>query len=309
VREARISVVIPTFDRAPVLRRALDSVLGQSLPPSEVIVVDDASEDDTAAVVGAYGDAIRYVALPVRSGAQTARNRGIREARCEWIAFQDSDDEWLPDKLERQVALLAERDFDRWTVVHGQAVVREAGEDPQRFPLPSIGEADPLDVLLRGPATLFPALLVSTAALEEIGGLDEETPTYHEWETSIRLARVCRFVEPEEPVLVYHRTADAISGSAVGDLRGYQYVIDKFRDDIVERGGAEAWNAHIPNQLRRSLEYGLWDETDRLLQLVQRHGARYRMYAVCRRLRLRPRYVQRVRRLLGFGTARPATTS
>lgn len=272
-----ISVVIPAYNRADVLPRAVASVLGQTLPPLEVIVVDDSSTDETERVVRELDpELVRYVRLQSRSGAQAARNRGIAEARGDWVAFQDSDDEWLPDKLERQMALLAERDFDPWTVVHGTA------REPMRGLLED--EEDALATLLRRPATLFPALLVSRAALERIGPLDEELPAYHEWDTSLRLARFCRFVAPEEPVFVYHRTSGAISESALADVRGYERVIEKCRTEI----GEAAWDTHMYFLARRALELGLWDEARRLLTRTERRGLRHWAYDLCARLRIAP---------------------
>ncbi len=309
----RISVVIPSFDRARVLGRSLDSVLGQTLPPFEVIVVDDGSGDDTERVVRERDpEVVRYLRQPQRSGAQAARNRGIREARADWIAFQDSDDEWLPDKLERQVALLAEREFDPWTVVHGSGIVREAAGLGQEMGRRLLTEEDALEILLRRPATLFPALLVSRAALERVGPLDEQLPAFQEWDTSIRLARVCRFVAPAEPVFVYDRTAaDAISGSPLADVRGYEHVIEKFRGEIIGRAGPAAWQEHRRVLVRRALDYGLWDEAGRLLSLAPGRDVHHHAYALCRRLRLRPSYVSRARSFISRRGARrsPATTA
>jgi glycosyltransferase involved in cell wall biosynthesis len=306
-----ISVVIPTFNRAGVLARCLASVLGQTLSPLEIVVVDDGSTDETADVVKAQAsERIRYVRLPQRSGAQAARNRGIRESKGNWIAFQDSDDEWLPDKLERQIALLAEADFDRWTVVHGQALVQEPSGSISQMGAPSIPEQRPLDVLLRGPATFFPALLVSRPALARLGSLDESVPSFQEWETSIRLAKFCRFVEPRQPVFLYHRmTHNAISRSGPDDIRGYEYVIEKFRDEIVERCGEDAWDDHILGQLQRSLEFELWDDARRFLALMRERDARYYMYALCLRLRVRPSYIDRVRRFFGRSGSRRRTAA
>jgi glycosyltransferase involved in cell wall biosynthesis len=79
-------------------------VVNQSLPPPEVVVVDDCSSDDTARVIDNYPNTlVRRVTLVRRSGAQAARNAGVRAAAGSWIAFQDCDDEWMPDKLEKQV--------------------------------------------------------------------------------------------------------------------------------------------------------------------------------------------------------------
>jgi glycosyltransferase involved in cell wall biosynthesis len=99
-----ISVVIPTYNRASLIAETLDSILGQSLPPAEVIVVDDGSQDDTAAVLARYGDRVRSVAIP-NSGQSIALNTGIRLAGGALIAFCDSDDLWLPDHLARLARL------------------------------------------------------------------------------------------------------------------------------------------------------------------------------------------------------------
>jgi glycosyltransferase involved in cell wall biosynthesis len=109
-----VSVVIPTFNRRQMLSDAVASVLAQSYSDLEVIVVDDGSTDGTRdAIRDQYGmDArLRVVTQPNRERA-IARNRGIHESRGEWIAFLDSDDLWSPDKLERQVAKLAETGAD-----------------------------------------------------------------------------------------------------------------------------------------------------------------------------------------------------
>jgi glycosyltransferase involved in cell wall biosynthesis len=258
-------------------------VLNQTFAPLEVIVVDDGSTDETESVAREFG--VRYIRLEKNSGAQAARNRGVAEARGEWIAFQDSDDEWLPDKLERQVALIE----DEWTVVHGSALV-PGRSDP--LPERRIPE-DALTSLLQGPAPLLPALLVSRAALERIGGLDEHVPSYQEWDTSIRLAHDCRFREPAEPVFVYHLGGnDSISASGVNDLRGYLYVIEKHRDEI----DAETWEEHLRFLARRALNFGLWDEARGLLERCEQRDARWRAYALCARLRVRPSRLARLRR-------------
>jgi hypothetical protein len=106
-----VSVIVPTFNRAHLISETLDSILAQTHAPADVIVVDDGSTDDTAAVVGRYGPRIRY--RRVESGASgnigpsAARNVGVSMAASPWIAFCDSDDLWLPTKLERQLRVHA----------------------------------------------------------------------------------------------------------------------------------------------------------------------------------------------------------
>jgi glycosyltransferase involved in cell wall biosynthesis len=100
-----ITVVIPAYNAGRYIERAVDSVLAQSVPADEIIVVDDGSTDDTADIVSGYGSKVRYIHQQ-NAGASIARNRGIQKACFEWIAFLDSDDEWLPKHLEMHLGLL-----------------------------------------------------------------------------------------------------------------------------------------------------------------------------------------------------------
>lgn len=101
----RISVVVPLYNAEPYVGAALDSILGQTLPPDEVIVVDDGSTDRGGEVVAGYGEAVRLLRQE-NLGSATALNRGIRTARGARLAFLDADDLWLPEKLELQSAAL-----------------------------------------------------------------------------------------------------------------------------------------------------------------------------------------------------------
>ena len=112
-----ISVVIPAYNAEKYIGRAIDSVLGQSRVADEVIVVDDGSVDDTAAVVEGYGEKVRLIRQE-NAGASVARNRGIEAASGEWIAFLDADDEWLVDNLELQSALLERNGHLVWSTAN-----------------------------------------------------------------------------------------------------------------------------------------------------------------------------------------------
>ena len=103
----KVSVIIPTYNREKLVPRAIQSVLDQTWQDLELIVVDDGSTDRTEQVVSGFtDDRIRYVRLDKNSGVSHARNIGIESAQCEYIAFQDSDDEWLPEKLEKQMQVM-----------------------------------------------------------------------------------------------------------------------------------------------------------------------------------------------------------
>jgi glycosyltransferase involved in cell wall biosynthesis len=100
-----VSVVVPTYNRARFLGAAVDSVRAQTYPCTEIVIVDDGSTDDTAQMVAKLGDGIRYIAQ-ANAGPAAARNRGIHVARGDLVAFLDTDDRWLPEKIARQVEIL-----------------------------------------------------------------------------------------------------------------------------------------------------------------------------------------------------------
>ena len=104
--EPTISTVIPCYNAAPFLRETIDSVLNQTSPPQEIIVVDDGSTDGSGAIAASYGPQVRVIRQE-NQGESVARNRGMDEAQSEWIALLDADDRWLPQKLQRQRAALS----------------------------------------------------------------------------------------------------------------------------------------------------------------------------------------------------------
>ncbi|HWZ60408.1 MAG TPA: glycosyltransferase [Gemmatimonadaceae bacterium] len=115
---ADVSVVIPTYNRADLLPRAIESALSQTAPPAEVVIVDDGSTDDTPATLARYVERhagrVRVLRIP-NGGVARARNAGIAAARSAWVALLDSDDEWVPSKLAVQMAALAERPDAGWS--------------------------------------------------------------------------------------------------------------------------------------------------------------------------------------------------
>jgi GT2 family glycosyltransferase len=120
-----VSVIIPTYNRADLLGRAIKSALEQTITPAEVIVVDDGSTDNTAAVVQAFGNRVRYMRVP-NGGVSRARNAGIAAATGDWVALLDSDDIWEPSKLETQLALATGTPEIEW-IVTGCVVVDTEG--------------------------------------------------------------------------------------------------------------------------------------------------------------------------------------
>ena len=226
-----VSVVIPTYNRAHRVEKAIRSVQAQTYPDFEIIVVDDGSTDNTDSVMDRLikeDSRIRFMKQPVNRGAQAARNRGIRESRGEWIAFLDSDDQWLPKGLEQRISLAKKKGV---SVVHADADILD-DDGMKRYGIPGF-QGKVYQDLLRSEGPLFPALLVKKNALEKIGFLDESMLAFQEWDTTIRLAKHFEFAFLPEATFIYDcRGNDTISKQFARNGAGYKQVFDKHGWDM-----------------------------------------------------------------------------
>lgn len=207
----RVSAVIPVFNGERFVAEALDSVLGQEYPALELIVVDDGSTDGTAAVLDRYGDRIRRFRQS-NAGSGAARNRGLRLATGEYLAFLDSDDRWLPGRLQKQVDVLMSQP-------HVQLVwgfVREFS-DPENLLPP-----DRLDRRIGGnhPG----ALLARRGALEQIGDFAEDGMQVEvvEWIAHLRRLNLPEVLLPN--VVMERRLHSGNKGREATDRMRSQYL-------------------------------------------------------------------------------------
>jgi glycosyltransferase involved in cell wall biosynthesis len=171
-RDPRVSIVIAVYNGAPTIERALASVFAQTYTDYEVIVVNDGSTDDTAAVLARFGDRIRVITQSNR-GLSAARNAGVRASTGEYVAFLDDDDEWMPEKLARCVPVLdADRDC---ALVYTLALK----VDPQGRPMgtdarPDGAESPTMNEMLAHPWNVVPSqFVVRRDVFERAGGFHE----------------------------------------------------------------------------------------------------------------------------------------
>ncbi|SFR88850.1 Glycosyl transferase family 2 [Halomicrobium zhouii] len=214
-----VSVVIPTYNRADVLPRAVGSVLDQTVADLELLVVDDGSTDGTVALLEAYDDErLRVVEHETNQGANAARNTGIQEAEGEYVAFLDSDDEWRPRKLERQLDRVRDGEYvaaycdaDRSHSGVGGRVIGAVAS--------LLARADG-DVLMEGGKELAgeiladnlhsgagSTLLVETGVARRIGGFDEELDRFQDPEFLLRVIQEGELAYVDEPLVVRYETA------------------------------------------------------------------------------------------------------
>ncbi|HTS19485.1 MAG TPA: glycosyltransferase family A protein [Verrucomicrobiae bacterium] len=215
-----VSVIIPTFNRERCVGRAVDSVLAQTFQDIEVIVVDDGSTDSTTNVLSRFGNRIRLIRQENR-GVSSARNTGIRAASGKWLAFLDSDDEWHPRKLERQVDCLnrssAEVCFTR-CVRKGGEPVRDI-DDYRTSALEShvYRVDDAIDVICCGIShPQIQSLVVDKHLIEQVGLFDESLFGAEDTRLIYNLAFLTGLVYVDEPLVVIHRDA---SNSLLGDMK------------------------------------------------------------------------------------------
>jgi len=202
-----VSVVVPTYNRAGLLRPAIKSVLAQTFTDYELIVVDDGSTDDTEEILREFSDRrMRVVRSDVNQGAPQARNRGIEAARGEWVAFLDSDDEWLPQRLEVQMDLLARQSPGQAAVGYCLCQVHECLTGKVSQPQETLAEGDVFEHLLRDrrPKTTS-AFIVRRDALLDVGGFDEDLGSGEDIDLLLRLSqRGYRFSACNEVLVVWH---------------------------------------------------------------------------------------------------------
>lgn len=230
IRTPAVSVIIPTFNRARLVERAMRSVLAQTIEDFEIIVIDDASTDNTRWVVDRIDDSrIRYLHHESNRGGAAARNSGIEVATGTYIAFLDSDDRWLPHKLERQIPLLSSQP-NVGLAYSGYEVVDDVGRVIERVTPRFRGQL--YSLLLRRNCMGASTVVVRAACLNRIGGFDERLPSCQDWDLWIRCARHYRVDYIPEPLMQYTRSTQSIriSRDVESSIRGHNMIIDKHLD-------------------------------------------------------------------------------
>lgn len=197
----KVSVIIPTYNRAALISRALDSVLTQTFKDFDIVVIDDGSVDNTKEVIKPYLDRIRYI-YQTNGGISAARNRGIQESTGQYIAFLDSDDYWAPEKLQYQVEIL-DRDPKVGIVYVRMPIVNEQGEVLGMKPNGISGRN--FQELLRVWGDLpTSSVMTRRECFERLGLFDEHLPPMEDIDMWIRIAHDYNLHEIEGKTLAYY---------------------------------------------------------------------------------------------------------
>jgi glycosyltransferase involved in cell wall biosynthesis len=276
---ATISVVIPAYNSEPFIADAIESVLAQTVPPDEIIVVDDGSTDRTADVLQRFGSRV-HLLQQANKGPSAARNRGAAAARSAWLAFIDADDTWLPTKLQRQLEIAAAEDVkmvytDRFNVGN-KGALPDVQSQVQRLYRGDVF----LDLLQEGNHISLSSVLIDTALFQTLGGFAEHIRSGEDWDLWIRLAERHRIGVVEEPLLRYRFHATMSSGAPRKMRAG--------RNEVVERALATPRGQALGGRLRRRIRsvVAMTNAND-----ASKHGDRTLAVAeYVRALRLDPAY-------------------
>lgn len=258
-----VSVIIPTWNRSELLVAAVRSALTQTVPPLEVLVCDDGSTDDSEAAVAAIGDArVRWLAGERGGRPAIPRNRGIRESRGEWIAFLDNDDEWFPEKLERQLdavgrcgCLAACSNAVRFVPGHG------AGGNYLRWSQPLVTFED----LLQVNQVVCSSALVHRSLFATVEGFPEapELKALEDYALWLRVAAMTKFAYLSEPLLSYRdEAATSVRKEGLSVWRQRDLVFANLQDWLARTGTGGVLNEKVRQTLRR-------DRAAKLLQAAK----------------------------------------
>lgn len=233
------AVVIPTKNRGPLLIRAIESALAQTLPVDEIIVIDDGSTDDTRAIVSDIGKAdsrVRLIHLERSGGAAAARNIGVADTTADWICFLDSDDSWDPQKHAAQTKALAAAP----NAVASFTGLRYAFIDH------SIDAPAPQDVTslaLRGNNVVgsTSSAMVRKSTFDAVGGFDPALPSCQDWDLWMKLRQQGDFAMVTEPLVSFTQDSGGrISRNKDAVFAGHKIVFARALEGLTDPG-EKAW--------------------------------------------------------------------
>jgi glycosyltransferase involved in cell wall biosynthesis len=245
VSDGRVSVVVPAHDAAATVADAIRSVLAQTRPADEIVVVDDGSTDDTVAVVRSFGGAVRLVSQP-QSGPSSARNAGAAATTGEWLAFLDADDAWHPAKLERQlrVADHAAIVATDWT----RGALPEIA--PDRVGTTRISTRDIL-VMNRFQTS---TVLLRRRAFDASGGFDPALDGVEDWDMWLRASRHGPVVKLDWPFVRY---VDVGTGYSKASERVYRTGASMLEREVGPDPGHEERAVLAYHHLRWAIAFRL----------------------------------------------------
>jgi len=230
-KKPTVSVIIPTYNRAYLVGRAIQSVLNQTYQDFELITVDDASTDNTENLIKEFQQKdkrIIYLKHEQNEGGSAARNTGIKVSRGKYIAFLDSDDEWFPEKLEKQVDIFKKYSLKLGAVYTGFQYVDIKSKKEIKKHIPRKRGNLYKDLLVKNYIGSTSSLVIKRECFEKVGLFDEELPSCQDYDMWIRIAKKYDFYCIKESLLKYQVHNDRISSRIDNVVKGERIILKKY---------------------------------------------------------------------------------
>lgn len=219
ISKCEVSVILPVYNRADTICTAIDSVLAQSYKSYEIILVDDGSEDNLKEILLRYGDKVTYI-YQKNSGPSAARNNGIRNANGKFIAFLDSDDAWLPLKLEKQIEYFY-RIESLGLIGTGYFICDENLCEPANPRKVKMARTAREEILIHN-IWPTPSVVVRRSCFDTVGMFNENMRFAEDWEMWIRIAQDFPIATLEEPLVYIRKHSLGLAGSANNQVYNFK---------------------------------------------------------------------------------------
>ena len=241
-----ISVIIPAYNAAPFIAETIESVLAQTLPPNEVLVIDDGSTDTTADVAGRFPAPVRVIRRP-NSRQAASRNFGVKEATSEWIAFVDSDDLWEPNKLARQMEELARNPAASLCYTARVEFTEQNGSVRLGTFLPVPPPERIRRALYRNTTFMPSSVVLRRSVFLDAGGFDTRFKIVEDWDLWLRLLHSnIAFAGCPEPLLRYRVHPNSVSHNAIPALAEAKEIYR--RHVLPHLPKSTRWLSHLHSQ-------------------------------------------------------------
>ncbi len=262
-----VSIVLPTYNRAYILGDAIKSVLMQTYPYFELLIIDDGSADGTEELVMRYQDErIRYYKFEENAGQAKARNYGIELAEYDYIAFEDSDDIWHPEKLEVQMEAMCSASPEVGFAYHKIRYERDDGQ-VMVFPPESMAfekkSGNIFAQLMYANLVPCPSIIAKKSCIAEVGGFDETMDALEDYDLVLKMARNHQALFLDRILLEAACSAGGVSASPAHFLVASCRLLQKYRQDYLD---TNTLNHRIENILKNAEQIG---ERERFIRLIE----------------------------------------
>lgn len=234
-----VSIIIPTYNRANVIENSIKSVLCQTYSEYELLIIDDGSTDNTETVISKINDnRIRYIKMPENKGVAAARNEGIRQAKYDYIAFQDSDDYWKEEKLEKQMDYLAGKPGTALLYCPYECQKADGSiinVPDSNIPL-SEKQGNIYEYMLRRNTIGTPSVLLRRDCLDKTGLFCETLTCLEDWELFLRISKYYEIGFQDEPLVQVNLSTDGVSHNISGYYEARCYMVAKHKEALLQYG-------------------------------------------------------------------------